>query len=239
MARLPGPAAEVVRVDAVSGRRPRGTGGRVPGAGSRLSRVLTGTRHLAPGTLLLAVPLFAQQQVTDSAAFELGTVTVTGVAVPQLPVSLPTTVLRRDQLRAVPGAPLGRAIEQIPGVRVVGTGTQVAKPVIRGLSGARVLVADAGHRIEDYSWSEEDAPAADLQLAGEVQVTRGPGSLRYGSDAIGGVVNVLPLPLPTASPRRSARRPRRTPRGRRGRSRTPDSWKRTPSSRRVTSARAG
>ncbi|HEX2778429.1 MAG TPA: TonB-dependent receptor [Gemmatimonadaceae bacterium] len=162
----------------------------------------------------ISLPLAAQESTPhatpdtpDSSVFELGQVTVIGVAAPQLPVSLSTTVLRRDQLRAVPGAPLGRAVEQVPGVRVIGTGLQVAKPVIRGLSGARVLVADAGHRIEDYSWSEEDAPSADLGLAGEVQVTRGPASLRYGSDAIGGVINVLPLALPTARPDRSPLRP--------------------------------
>lgn len=167
---------------------------------------------VAFGVLLPAIgrPLVAQEpasQTPDSTVFELGQVTVIGVAAPQLPVSLSTTVLRREQLRAVPGAPLGRAVEQVPGVRVIGTGLQVAKPVIRGLSGARVLVADAGHRIEDYSWSEEDAPSADLGLAGEVQVTRGPASLRYGSDAIGGVINVLPLVLPTARPARSPLRP--------------------------------
>ncbi|HEX8848809.1 MAG TPA: TonB-dependent receptor [Gemmatimonadaceae bacterium] len=160
-----------------------------------------------------AAPLAAQQQpdprlpAPDSSIFELGQVTVLGVAAPQLPVSLSTTLLRSEQLREVPGAPLGRAIAQVPGVRVLSTGQQVSKPVIRGLGGARVLVADGGHRIEEYSWSEEDAPSADLALAGEVQVARGPASLRYGSDALGGVVNVIPLPLPTAKPARSALRP--------------------------------
>ncbi|NUO62873.1 MAG: TonB-dependent receptor [Gemmatimonadaceae bacterium] len=159
---------------------------------------------------LLAPALAAAQDTAahrDTTAFELGQVTVIGVATPQLPVSLSTTLLRGDQLREAPGAPLGRAIAQIPGVRVLSTGPQVSKPVIRGLSGPRVLVADAGHRIEDYSWSEEDAPSADVALAGEVQVTRGPASLRYGSDALGGVVNIVPLPLPTAPLARSALRP--------------------------------
>ena len=186
--------------------------GRGPGVGGRR----TASAWLASSLLLSATSaaaLGAQQEpdprppTPDSSIFELGQVTVIGVAAPQLPVSLSTTLLRGDQLRAVPGAPLGRAIAQIPGVRVLSTGQQVSKPVIRGLGGPRVLVADAGQRIEDYSWSEEDAPSADLALAGEVQVTRGPASLRYGSDALGGVVNVIPLPLPTAKPARPALRP--------------------------------
>lgn len=54
-------------------------------------------------------------------------------------------------------------------------------------------------RLEDYSWSEEDAPSIDARLAQRVEVIRGPASVLYGSDAIGGVVNVVPQDLPTTA----------------------------------------
>src|SRR5262249_36742112 len=72
-------------------------------------------------------------------------------------------------------------------------------PVIRGLSGARVLVLDAGHRLEDYSFSGEDGPSVDSRFADRIEVIRGPASVLYGSDALGGVINVIPEPVPDAS----------------------------------------
>ena len=90
-------------------------------------------------------------------------------------------------------------IDRLPGVHNLTTGQQIGKPVIRGLSGARVLVLDDGHRLEDYSWSDEDGPSIDARLAQRVEVIRGPASVLYGSDAIGGVVNAIPAALPDAS----------------------------------------
>lgn len=100
---------------------------------------------------------------------------------------------------------LAHSLKALPGVRSVSTGEQIGKPMIRGLFGSRVLVAQDGSRLEDYSWSEEDAPSVDARLAQRVEVIRGPASVLYGSDAIGGVVNVIPQDLPTAMEGRSSR----------------------------------
>ena len=62
-----------------------------------------------------------------------------------------------------------------------------------------MLVLDDGHRLEDYSWSDEDGPSIDVRLAQRVEVIRGPAVVLYGSDAIGGVVNAIPAALPDAS----------------------------------------
>jgi outer membrane receptor protein involved in Fe transport len=81
-------------------------------------------------------------------------------------------------------------------VHNLSTGEQVGKPVIRGLTGPRVLVLDDAQRLEDYSWSDEDGPSIDARLVDRVEVIRGPASVLYGSDALGGVVNAVPRPLP-------------------------------------------
>jgi iron complex outermembrane recepter protein len=112
---------------------------------------------------------------------------------------LPVSQLAGDRLHREQSVALSNAIERLPGVHSLTTGEQIGKPVIRGLSGARVLVLDDGHRLEDYSWSDEDGPSIDARLAQRVEVIRGPASVLYGSDAIGGVVNAIPTALPDAS----------------------------------------
>src|SRR2546428_11604046 len=80
----------------------------------------------------------------------------------------------------------------------------MGKPVIRGLSGARVLVMENGSRLEDYSWSDEDGPSIETGFVRRVEVIRGPASVLYGTDAVGGVVNGISEPLPFAADRTSS-----------------------------------
>src|SRR5262249_1995463 len=119
---------------------------------------------------------------------------------------LPSSALAGEKLRREHTVSLAHAIESLPGVRTLSSGGQVGKPVIRGLSGPRVLVLEDGYRLEDYSWSDEDGPSVDARLTDRVEVVRGPGSVLYGSDAMGGVVNRVPLELP--HPRHRAPRTR-------------------------------
>src|SRR5438128_1497650 len=100
------------------------------------------------------------------------------------------------------GAPVPSAsglLSELPRLNALTTGAQIAKPMIRGLAGARVLVLANGNRLEDYSWSDEDGPSVDARLAQRVELIRGPASVLYGSDALGGVVNVIPAELPDAN----------------------------------------
>jgi iron complex outermembrane recepter protein len=118
---------------------------------------------------------------------------------------LPVTQLAGSRLQREQSVSLSGAIDRLPGVHNLTTGQQIGKPVIRGLTGSRVLVLDDGHRLEDYSWSDEDGPSIDARLAQRVEVIRGPASVLYGSDAIGGVVNAVPAALPDASAGTSTR----------------------------------
>ncbi len=79
-----------------------------------------------------------------------------------------------------------------PGVSSTSMGPATARPVIRGLSGDRVLMLEDGQRVGDVSSSSSDhATALDPASARRIEVVRGPGALLYGSNALGGVVNVI------------------------------------------------
>src|SRR5256885_5425356 len=139
--------------------------------------------------------------VLEPAPFEVEPITVTAARAPLANLSspLPVASLGPDALRREQSVSLAHALANLPGVRVLGTGEQIGKPVVRGLSGARVLVLEDGSRLEDYSWSDEDGPSVDARFAERIEVIRGPASVLYGSDALGGVVNVIPADLPDAA----------------------------------------
>ena len=132
------------------------------------------------------------------------TATRSPMASPESP--LPVTIMGQETLRREHDVSLARAVSSLAGVHVVSTGEQIGKPVVRGLSGPRVLVLENGHRLEDYSWSDEDGPSIDSRLQQRIEVIRGPASVLYGSDAIGGVINAVPAPLPDATVGGSYRR---------------------------------
>jgi len=127
------------------------------------------------------------------------TVTATRAPLDVFSSPLPTEALSEDRLRRAQSVSLAHALAQLPGINALTTGQQIGKPVIRGLAGPRVLVLEDGSRLEDYSWSDEDGPSVDARLAQRVEVIRGPASVLYGSDALGGVVNVIPEELPDAN----------------------------------------
>ncbi|MBK5187478.1 MAG: TonB-dependent receptor, partial [Gemmatimonadaceae bacterium] len=136
----------------------------------------------------------------DATALRLEAVTVTATRAPIAPLAspLPTDALSGERLRREQEVSLSQALDGFAGVHSLSTGQQVGKPIIRGLTGPRVLVLDDGLRLEDYSWSDEDGPSVDSRLAERIEVIRGPASVLYGSDAIGGVINVVPDALPDA-----------------------------------------
>ena len=138
--------------------------------------------------------------VLHASIVQLDAVTVTATRAPADPLSspLPTASLGAAALAREYRVSLAHALETLAGVRALTTGGEIGKPVIRGLSGARVLVLGDGNRLEDYSWSDEDGPSVETRLADRVEMIRGPASVLYGSDALGGVVNVIPEDVPDA-----------------------------------------
>ncbi len=84
------------------------------------------------------------------------------------------------------------AIIKIPGVNVLSTGPNVSKPYIRGLGFNRILTLFDGVRQEGQQWGDEHGIEVDQFLIDRVEVIKGPASLIYGSDALAGVVNLIP-----------------------------------------------
>jgi iron complex outermembrane recepter protein len=82
-------------------------------------------------------------------------------------------------------------ITQVPGFDMISKGSGVAKPVIRGLSMNDILVLNNGVRFENYQYSSHHPLGIDEFGISDVEIIKGPASLLYGSDAVGGVINFI------------------------------------------------
>lgn len=96
------------------------------------------------------------------------------------------------------GQTLGDALRNVAGVTTLQTGSSVVKPVIHGMHSSRVLILNNGIRQEGQQWGSEHGPEIDPFVASRLSVIKGAAGVRYGSDAIGGVILVEPALLPTA-----------------------------------------
>lgn len=83
-------------------------------------------------------------------------------------------------------------VSQISGVTKMSTGSGISKPVIRGLTGSRVLVYNQGVRLENFQFGDFHGIGINEAGISGVEVIKGPASLLYGSDAIGGVLYLVP-----------------------------------------------
>jgi iron complex outermembrane recepter protein len=116
----------------------------------------------------------------------------------------PTSVLAGQELAKQLEMSLGATLESQPGVAARSFGPAPSRPVIRGLDGDRVLILQDGQRLGDLSTQSGDhGVAINPASAQRIEVVRGPATLLYGSNAIGGLVNVITDEIPT-KPQRGA-----------------------------------
>jgi len=133
----------------------------------------------------------------------LATTVVTGTVRERRAVDAvsPTTVLEGAALDRRLDGTLAATIAGQPGVSATSMGPATARPVLRGLSGDRVLVLEDGTRLGDLSTTSADhAVALDALTVRRVEVVRGPNSLLYGSSALGGVINAVREEVPRSTP---------------------------------------
>lgn len=126
---------------------------------------------------------------------KLNEVVVTGVSrATQLRSNpVPITVMSKKEIEQhVNNNIIDAIIKGVPGVSAVTTGPNISKPFIRGLGYNRVLTLYDGIRQEGQQWGDEHGIEIDQYGIGRAEVVKGPASLTYGSDALAGVINLIP-----------------------------------------------
>ena len=130
-------------------------------------------------------------------------ITATPNGTDPLNVTQATVQLSGKELQRALSTSIGQTLAREPGMASRFNGPIAATPVIRGLTGERVLVLQDGDRSGDLSSAAADhMNAVDPSSAERIEVIRGPASLLYGNNALGGVVNVISQDIPTTIPTR-------------------------------------
>ena len=125
-------------------------------------------------------------------------VSVSADARSQFDTFQPTSVLAGQELTKRLEMSLGATLENQPGVAARSFGPAPARPVIRGLDGDRVLILQDGQRLGDLSSQSGDhGVSVNPAAAQRIEVVRGPATLLYGANAIGGLVNIITDEIPT------------------------------------------
>jgi len=160
-------------------------------------RVMVTALGYAPARLTVSVAPDDSAAITvvlERSALELAGVTVSAIPSERDPLAVAqpvTTLGRRDMERSM-GATLARTLAWTGGVSERSQGPAASMPVIRGLTGERIVVLHDGQRAGDLAGSAADhGVTIDPLAASQVEIVRGPAALLHGSTALGGVVNVI------------------------------------------------
>lgn len=148
-------------------------------------------------TLLLATPAFGQTQDLKTTQLEEMVVTAGATEKTLFDLVQPATVLKGDELTLKQAGTLGETLNGLPGVSSTAFGPGASRPIIRGLGDDRVRILQNGTSVLDVSnVSPDHAVASDPSELETVEVVRGPATLLYGPNAVGGVVNMIDGRIP-------------------------------------------
>ncbi len=114
----------------------------------------------------------------------------------QMRSTLSTTYVGKQFIETNFSGSLMQSLEKIPGVKAMSVGSNESKPTIRGLGFNRVVVAENGIKHEGQQWGDDHGLEIDQYDIDHAEVIKGPASLSYGSDAIGGVINLTSTAVP-------------------------------------------
>ena len=219
-------AGAMVSIDAAAGMAVSHGDGtfHVPVPGPRIYTVRV--ERLGYRTVSLEVDASSAELVVvemEANPIPLPRVVVTGSLVARAAneVLRPTSVFAGEDLQRRLAGTLAETLSSEPGLAVSTMGPASAHPVIRGLSGDRILMLEDGERVGDQFASGPDhATAIDPSSARRIEVIRGPGAILYGSNALGGIINVVRDDVPSSVPHHLHRSvhssgPERQQRGRR------------------------
>ena len=146
--------------------------------------------------------LAAMAQTPDSASHVLQEVTVSGIREAMVKeTSLNISTLTVEKMRENGSFNVSDALAKLPGISQLNTGVGISKPVIRGLYGSRVQAVLSGLRFDNQQWQDEHGLGLGDVGIDRIEIIKGPAALLYGSDAIGGILNILeekPAPANTS-----------------------------------------
>jgi iron complex outermembrane receptor protein len=139
--------------------------------------------------ILSAIALSAPaQEMTDT----LKEVVVTGISATSVRyTSQNIGSISITELQQKGAVNLSDALAKVPGISQVTTGVSISKPVIRGLYGNRILVLLSGLRFDNQQWQDEHGMGLSYIGIDRTEVIKGPASVLYGTDALGGVINII------------------------------------------------
>ena len=98
--------------------------------------------------------------------------------------------IKKDIITNFSDKSLGDALNTLSGVSSLNTGNTIVKPMIHGLHSSRLLIINNNVRMFDQEWGDEHAPNIDMNASDRIDVIKGANSLKYGSDAVGGLILV-------------------------------------------------
>jgi iron complex outermembrane receptor protein len=151
--------------------------------------------------LLLTAAGLGALLTSAASAQDVAGVVVTGApyAVSLDSATTSVNIVSRAQLDVAPPVGIGDLLAGQPGLRSSAFGPGASRPIIRGLSGPRVMILQNGTgQVDASSISPDHAVASEPSEAQRIEVLRGPAALAYGGSAIGGVVNIIDDRIPTA-----------------------------------------
>jgi iron complex outermembrane receptor protein len=161
---------------------------RSSGYSSRRTEIAVATAAVAAGDLRIDPELHFEEVVSVSADAPRS----------QFEAFQPTSVLVGQELTKQLEMSLGATLENQPGVASRSFGPAPSRPVVRGLDGDRVLILQDGQRMGDVSSQSGDhGVTVNPAAAQRIEVVRGPATLLYGANAIGGLVNIITEDIPT------------------------------------------
>lgn len=134
--------------------------------------------------------------------FQLESVVVEGKRNESDLISVTELRIRPEDLENSRTESLGDVLSNLTGVTTLKTGQNVVKPVVHGLHSNRVLIINNGVRHENQNWGIEHAPEIDPSQVEEITLVKGAAAVRYGSDALGGVIITHPTQPKLSAPLR-------------------------------------
>ncbi len=164
--------------------------------------------YIGHKTIVKSIEIFKDTEidfVMENSNVDLDEVVVTGNPLIQDPkqISQSTLLINSMEMQINPVSNIGQLLNFQPGISMRSNGSATARPVIRGFSNNRVLILENGLRIGDLSNSSDDhAVSSDGSSPEKVEVLRGPASLLYGNNAIGGVINIINEAIPNYIPQK-------------------------------------